>query len=96
MFSTPSSSFVSSRHQPSGTTFVVLFGVLLLATTRSKKGVWIFERLLYFYSGGGGLTISMLVQFLYKQRHRTNPGTEAEPQQIVAQRLLSCLQYHVP
>ena len=23
-------------------------------------------------------------------------GTEAEPQQIVAQRLLSCLQYHVP
>ena len=26
----------------------------------------------------------------------TNPGTEAEPQQIVAQRLLSCLQYHVP
>jgi hypothetical protein len=28
-------------------------------------------------------------------RH-TNPGTEAEPQQIVAQRLLSCLQYHVP
>ena len=27
---------------------------------------------------------------------RTNPGTEAEPQQIVAQRLLSCLQYHVP
>ena len=30
-------------------------------------------------------------------RHqRTNPGTEAEPQQIVAQRLLSCLQHHVP
>ena len=28
--------------------------------------------------------------------HRTNRGTEAEPQQIVAQRLLSCLQYHVP
>jgi hypothetical protein len=27
---------------------------------------------------------------------RTNPGTEAEPQQIVAQRLLSCLQYPVP
>ena len=26
----------------------------------------------------------------------TNPRTEAEPQQIVAQRLLSCLQYHVP
>ena len=26
----------------------------------------------------------------------TNPGTEAEPQQIVAQRLLSCLQYPVP
>ena len=28
--------------------------------------------------------------------HRTNPGTKAEPQQIVAQRLLSCLQYLVP
>lgn len=28
--------------------------------------------------------------------NRTNPGTEAEPQQIVAQRLLSCLQYPVP
>jgi hypothetical protein len=27
---------------------------------------------------------------------RTNPGTRAEPQQIVAQRLLSCLQYPVP
>ena len=26
----------------------------------------------------------------------TNPRTEDEPQQIVAQRLLSCLQYHVP
>ena len=26
----------------------------------------------------------------------TNPGTEAEPQQIVAQGLLSCLQYPVP
>ena len=26
----------------------------------------------------------------------TNPGTEVEPQQIVAQRLLSCLQYPVP
>jgi hypothetical protein len=26
---------------------------------------------------------------------RTNLGTEAEPQQIVAQRLLSCLQYLV-
>ena len=25
--------------------------------------------------------------------HRTNRGTEAEPQQIVAQRLLSCLQH---
>jgi hypothetical protein len=31
-----------------------------------------------------------------KTYNRTNPGTEAEPQQIVAQRLLSCLQYHVP
>ena len=30
------------------------------------------------------------------RRHRTNPGTRAEPQQIVAQRLLSCLQYPVP
>ena len=28
--------------------------------------------------------------------YRTNLGTEAEPQQIVAQRLLSCLQYPVP
>jgi hypothetical protein len=26
----------------------------------------------------------------------TNLGTKAEPQQIVAQRLLSCLQYPVP
>ena len=33
---------------------------------------------------------------LNKYRHRTNPGTEAEPQQIVAQGLLSCLQYPVP
>jgi hypothetical protein len=31
-------------------------------------------------------------------RHRPAQirGTEAEPQQIVAQGLLSCLQYHVP
>ena len=33
---------------------------------------------------------------LNKYRYRTNPGTEAEPQQIVAQGLLSCLQYPVP
>ena len=33
---------------------------------------------------------------IYRYNHRTNLGTEAEPQQIVAQRLLSCLQYHVP
>jgi hypothetical protein len=31
-----------------------------------------------------------------KRGRRTNPGTEVEPQQIVAQRLLSCLQYPVP
>ena len=31
-----------------------------------------------------------------QQPDPTNPRTEAEPQQIVAQRLLSCLQYHVP
>ena len=29
-------------------------------------------------------------------RRHTNPETRAEPQQIVAQRLLSCLQYLVP
>jgi hypothetical protein len=31
-----------------------------------------------------------------KAERRTNLETEAEPQQIVAQRLLSCLQYLVP
>ena len=36
------------------------------------------------------------IQRLQKQWYRTNPGTKAEPQQIVAQRLLSCLQYLVP
>ena len=49
--------------------------------------------------GGGGLTISIFIRVRrlpYKYRHRTNPGTRAEPQQIVAQGLLSCLQYPVP
>ena len=40
--------------------------------------------------------MNTFIQHVYKHRHRTNPGTEAEPQQIVAQRLLSCLQYPVP
>jgi hypothetical protein len=31
-----------------------------------------------------------------QKARRTNPGTEAKPQQIVAQGLLSCLQYPVP
>jgi hypothetical protein len=38
----------------------------------------------------------MLLEEKTQHMYRTNPGTEAEPQQIVAQRLLSCLQYHVP
>jgi hypothetical protein len=37
-----------------------------------------------------------LLAYQVQTRLRTNPGTEAEPQQIVAQRLLSCVQYHVP
>jgi hypothetical protein len=41
-------------------------------------------------------TCLTLLQSNTKSRHRTNLGTEAEPQQIVAQRLLSCLQYPVP
>ena len=40
--------------------------------------------------GGGELAVQPVMA------HRTNLGTEAEPQQIVAQRLLSCLQYPVP
>ena len=31
-----------------------------------------------------------------QESSHTNPGTKVEPQQIVAQRLLSCLQYLVP
>ena len=40
--------------------------------------------------------MNTFIQLVHKHRHRTNPGTEAEPQQIVAQRPLSCLQYPVP
>ena len=55
-------------------------------------------------SGGGELatrftvqqTIQIQVKMIQSNTHRTNPGTEAEPQQIVAQELLSCLQYPVP
>jgi hypothetical protein len=38
----------------------------------------------------------ILLVNLSSREGRTNLGTEAEPQQIVAQRLLSCLQYPVP
>jgi hypothetical protein len=59
------------------------------------------------YSGGRELATRLTVEqtiHIYKiqvemkhrNTHRTNPGTEAEPQQIVAQGLLSCLQYPVP
>lgn len=44
---------------------------------------------------GNALTVSSSGD-IEEERRRTNPGTEAEPQQIVAQRLLSCLQYPVP
>jgi hypothetical protein len=53
--------------------------------------------------GGGELAMSKRksrahskVAQYNRTRHRRNLGTEAEPQQIVAQRLLSCLQYPVP
>ena len=48
---------------------------------------------------GGGEMATTDIKLLFRAQdtcYRTNPGTEAEPQQIVAQRLLSCLQYHVP
>ena len=51
---------------------------------------------LYIIIWGGRIDNINAHTLLHKQRHRTNPGTEAEPQQIVAQRLLSCLQYPVP
>ena len=44
----------------------------------------------------GGRMMLILSTRKVKIKLRTNPGTEAEPQQIVAQRLLSCLQYPVP
>ena len=44
----------------------------------------------------GGRMMLILSTHKVKIKLRTNPGTEAEPQQIVAQRLLSCVQYHVP
>ena len=49
-------------------------------------------------NGGGDKAITSKHEMVSFQLtcHRTNRGTEAEPQQIVAQRLLSCLQYHVP
>lgn len=42
-----------------------------------------------------GLALSASSAKRERSRH-TNPGTKAEPQQIVAQGLLSCLQYLVP
>ena len=64
---------------------------MLLAKAR-HRGDCCFIDLCYFYGLGGRIDNAIAI----KQRHRTNPGTEAEPQQIVAQRLLSCLQYPVP
>ena len=51
---------------------------------KEKRGGW----------GGGELTMAKAPHVV--PTYRTNPGTKAEPQQIVAQRLLSCLQYLVP
>ena len=42
------------------------------------------------------VTIYTIIQHTHTYNIETNPRTEDEPQQIVAQRLLSCLQYHVP
>jgi len=44
----------------------------------------------------GGRMMLILSTHKVKTKLRRNPGTEAEPQQIVAQRLISCVQYHVP
>ena len=46
-----------------------------------------------FKKGGGGESVRRI---FFKMLHTQIAGTRAEPQQIVAQRLLSCLQYPVP
>ena len=51
---------------------------------------WGFGVCLYVDGGGGDRGASDLIC------HTTNLRTRVEPQQIVAQRLLSCLQYPVP
>ncbi len=47
-------------------------------------------------SKGGGQTGGELASNCKSKWPAQIRGTEAEPQQIIAQRLLSCLQYHVP
>ena len=73
--------------------------------SRTETAVWIIitrlvvtfcvtDKIIIMYRKGGKGCGNALPR--KKERRRTNPGTEAEPQQIVAQRLLSCLQYPVP
>ena len=58
---------------------------------RIGGNLFFFLELVSCGEGGGELAMRPVMV-----AHRTNLGTEAEPQQIVAQRLLSCLQYPVP
>ena len=46
---------------------------------------------------GGGESVKYMIWMISSSKYFTQiAGTRAEPQQIVAQRLLSCLQYPVP
>jgi hypothetical protein len=83
----------------------ILLGSALLVGRTVRKGVvslrTCFSRTQSGYKGGGDLAGSLYEKqsvrtALLLHGTRTNLGTEAEPQQIVAQRLLSCLQYPVP
>ena len=47
-------------------------------------------------SHDGRCTHALLNNNTHTTPHHKSPEQEAEPQQIVAQRLLSCLQYPVP
>jgi hypothetical protein len=67
---------------------------LFLAGRRDGSFWGIFYPTTDGYQGGGDWRRA--IDRLNIEALRTNLRTEAEPQQIVAQRLLSCLQYPVP
>jgi len=89
-------------YDPFGGPFGTSWGLTLLAAFLAQFGGWHLSAPGLTSAagqviGGGRLGGSELTGTpFFGHRPAQIRGTEAEPQQIVAQGLLSCLQYHVP